>query len=258
MLEYPIRAVITKSHLDALSEKRIFLSGEKDWTPGWAIEGSVVRLTAPVRVEPYSNFRKGNCFFSMGSFSYSRSVFDSKICVGRYCAIADKVEIMGTNHPLDRLSTCGFDYSPNNPIFRAAEADVGKKIEKKYPTGRDLPAPKIGNDVWIGSGVLLARGITIGDGAVIAARSIVTKDVPAYALVAGSPATVKRYRFDEDTVRALQGSKWWNYRFTDFQGMNTLDPLLFVDQLTDALQSGKLSPYSPEPVLLHELLGNES
>ena len=67
----------------------------------------------------------------------------------------------------------------------------------------------IGNDVWIGSGAMILSGVTIGDGAVVAARAVVTKDVPPYAIVAGNPARLVRYRFDEATIAALLEAAWW-------------------------------------------------
>ena len=78
--------------------------------------------------------------------------------------------------------------------------------ENVYPYKR----VKVGNDVWIGTKVIVMGGVTIGDGAVIGAGSIVTKDVPPYAIVAGVPAKIIRYRFSEEIVKELQNIKWWN------------------------------------------------
>ncbi len=72
----------------------------------------------------------------------------------------------------------------------------------------------IGNDVWIGTRTMLIGGIHVGDGAIIGAGSIVTKDVPPYAVVAGNPARVIRYRFEEETIRKLEKIKWWNQEDT--------------------------------------------
>ena len=70
---------------------------------------------------------------------------------------------------------------------------------------------EIGNDVWIGEAVFINDGITIGTGAVVGAHSVVTKDVPPYAIVAGAPARVLRYRFDDSTIQKLLDSKWWEW-----------------------------------------------
>ena len=69
----------------------------------------------------------------------------------------------------------------------------------------------IGHDVWIGYGAIIMDGVTIGTGAVVAAAAVVTKDVPPYAIVAGVPARIIRYRFDDDTIRRLLESRWWDF-----------------------------------------------
>lgn len=69
----------------------------------------------------------------------------------------------------------------------------------------------IGNDVWIGEAVFINDGVKIGSGAVIGAHSVVTKDIPPYAIVAGAPAKILRYRFDEETIKHLLESRWWEW-----------------------------------------------
>lgn len=151
--------------------------------------------------------------------------------------------VMPADHPLDRLSICGFDYS-DAPIFHDFELDQGVVFDKKRHTQKK-GLPVIENDVWIGHDVFISRGVRIGTGAVIGARSVVTKDVPPYAIVAGSPAVIKRYRFDGKTIERLLESRWWDYAFTDFAGMNTLDPNHFLYQLGDQVATGKIKslPY---------------
>lgn len=148
-------------------------------------------------------YRKAKVFNStIGNYSYvgKRS---SVVCadVGNFCSIADGVSVGLGIHTLDKLST--------SPIF-TEECNAttyswyhGKSI---YPYKR----VKVGNDVWIGTKVIVMGGVTVGDGAVIGAGSIVTKDVPPYAIVAGVPAKIIRYRFSEEIVEELQNVKWWN------------------------------------------------
>ena len=105
-------------------------------------------------------------------------------------------------HPLNLISTNSIFYSENKTAIRN---DWRCKISfnEHKPT-------KIGNDVWIGEFVTIVGGVNIGDGAVIATKSVVTKDVPPYAIVGGIPAKVIKYRFDEETIGALLQSKWWD------------------------------------------------
>ena len=139
----------------------------------------------------------------IGDFTYCS--YDTKINnanIGKFCSIAGRVTIGAAEHPLDWIST--------SPVFENVK-NSGTNI--KFATEK-IPAVKattIGHDVWIGEGAMIKQGITIGNGAVIGAMAMVTKDVPPYAIVAGIPAKVIRFRFDENTINTLQESEWWNY-----------------------------------------------
>lgn len=124
-----------------------------------------------------------------------------RLIIGRFCAIARGVKFImnGANHQMSGISTFPFF------IF-------GNGWESARPAAGELPYKGdtiIGNDVWIGYDVLIMPGVTIGDGAIIAARSVVTTDVPPYTVVGGNPAQVVRRRFDADSVRRLQSIGWW-------------------------------------------------
>jgi len=121
--------------------------------------------------------------------------------IGSFCSIGPGVTLGHGEHPLNYLSTSPYLY------FDA----LGFKTNES-PSHNEffvLPPIFIGNDVWIGDGVFVKNGITIGDGAIIGARSVVTKDIPPYAIVVGCPAKVLRYRFDEQTREELLQLKWW-------------------------------------------------
>lgn len=113
---------------------------------------------------------------------------------GAFCSFAANIRaIIDGNHRIDTFSSYPFhrifpEIPPNN---------YGKSI------------PVIGNDVWIGSDVTIYSGVTIGDGAVVAGQSVVTNPVPPYAVVAGNPARIVKYRFDEQTIQDLLEVKWW-------------------------------------------------
>ena len=140
---------------------------------------------------------------SLGLYSYiakDTSLVD--ISIGKFCSIGPGVKNHLGNHPTRTfVSTHPAFYSPNAPTG----AFVDEMLFEGY--GQNV---NIGNDVWIGAESLLMDGITIGNGAIVAARSVVTKDVPPYAIVGGSPAKLIRYRFDEETIELLQESQWWD------------------------------------------------
>jgi serine acetyltransferase len=90
----------------------------------------------------------------------------------------------------------------------------------------------IGNDVWTGHNVNIMSGVNVGDGAVIAAGAVVTKDVPPYAIVAGVPATIKRYRFSDKIVERLLRSKWWELELSQLSGL----PFNDVERCLEAIE----------------------
>lgn len=117
---------------------------------------------------------------------------------GNFCSIGPNVVVfIDGNHKLDTFSSFPFHIFPQTPN-RSTWAPWGKET------------PMIGNDVWIGADALILSGASIGDGAVVAARSVVTKPVPPYAIVAGNPARIVKYRFDEKTIEEFLRLKWWD------------------------------------------------
>ena len=125
-----------------------------------------------------------------------------KLIIGKFCAIATGVEVImsGANHKMDGFSTFPF------PIFKNGWEDSFDF--SNLPSKGDTI---IGNDVWIGYKATIMPGITIGDGAIIAARSVVSKDVEPYSIVGGNPADLIRKRFDEKVIADLLKIAWWNW-----------------------------------------------
>ena len=124
-----------------------------------------------------------------------------KLIIGKFVQIANGVQIItsSANHQMDGFSTFPF------AVFGEPWSS---NYEPKWPNKGDT---MIGNDVWIGHEALIMPAVSIGDGAIIASRSVVTKDVPPYSIVAGNPAKIIRYRFDDVTIASLLKIKWWDW-----------------------------------------------
>lgn len=128
---------------------------------------------------------------------------DDRLIIGKFCAIATHVKFImsGANHKLDGISTYPF------PIFgQGWEGELAQIMN--LPTKGDTV---VGNDVWLGYEAMVLPGVTIGDGAVIGARSVVTSDIPPYAIAAGNPARVIKQRFSDAEIARLLAIQWWHW-----------------------------------------------
>ena len=126
-----------------------------------------------------------------------------RLIIGKFCALAKGVKFImnGANHKLDGFSTYPFQ------IF-------GNGWEKVNPQLQELPYKGdtvIGNDVWIGYETVIMPGVQVGDGAIVAAKSVVVSDIPPYTIFGGNPAKCIRQRFDDDTIQSLLKIAWWNW-----------------------------------------------
>jgi acyl-[acyl carrier protein]--UDP-N-acetylglucosamine O-acyltransferase len=104
----------------------------------------------------------------------------------------------------------------------------------------------IGNDVWLGNCVFVRSGVTIADGAVIGARSVVVADIPPYAIAIGNPARVKRMRFDNKTIERLQRLRWWRHSLYDLSGTRFDRHNVAIAAIEDAEARGAIAEYCPE------------
>jgi len=148
-------------------------------------------------------------------FGMNESCYVARATVGAYCAIGARTSINPFNHPTGWLSIHEFQYHPNSFDWVAEYNEV----ERLARTPDMFPTVTIGNDVWTGHNVNVMPGVNVGDGAVLAAGAVVTKDVPPYAIVAGVPATIKRYRFAEKTIEKLLRVKWWELELSEMSGL---------------------------------------
>lgn len=141
----------------------------------------------------FIDFQQGK----IGDYTYiNGGIIYDRCFIGKYCSIAYNVCIGPGEHFTSRMTTY--------PLYNRYYNDVARS---------DFPEKKntvIGNDVWIGNGATILEGINIGNGAIIAAGSVVTKDVPPYAIVGGCPAKIIRYRFSADEIRKIEECMWWD------------------------------------------------
>lgn len=140
----------------------------------------------------------------VGKYTYGYQYLnnDNIESIGAFCSIAEGQLVIPNDHRMDWITT-----SPIASLKQFSFAD--KDYMSEYISGEDRKVV-IGNDVWIGARCIIFEGVTIGDGAVIAAGSIIRKDVPPYAVVGGVDK-ILRYRFDKDTVNKLLQIQWWNW-----------------------------------------------
>ncbi|MBR1230086.1 MULTISPECIES: DapH/DapD/GlmU-related protein [unclassified Bradyrhizobium] len=144
-------------------------------------------------------------YTELGDYSYlgpGCMVADAQI--GKFCAIAAQVRIGAPNHPLDRPSQHRFTYCAE---YYTADAQRDHGFFRQRRADRVV----IGNDVWIGHAVIVMPGVTVGDGAVLAAGAVVTRDVAPYTIVGGVPAKQIRERFNREIAVQLSRIAWWNW-----------------------------------------------
>lgn len=155
-------------------------------------------------VHPTAKIESGSSFVDSNIGRHSFCGYDCDVyltSIGSFTSIANGVVLGGARHPMEWVGM--------SPVFYAGRDSVKAKFSE-HP----LPQPsvvQIGNDVWIGRSAIVLAGVMVGDGAVIGAGSVVTKDVQPYAVVAGNPARIIRYRFDEKTIREFEAIQWWNF-----------------------------------------------
>lgn len=154
----------------------------------------------------YNDFVSDPRLFEKNNVLYHYPVNHDKLIIGRFCSIACGAKFLFTsaNHAMKSLSTYPF------PIFFDEWGLDIKDVASAWDNKGDIV---VGNDVWIGYKAVILSGVRIGDGAIIGARAVVTRDVPPYMIVGGVPAKEIKKRFDEDTIQKLQQIEWWNWPF---------------------------------------------
>ena len=152
----------------------------------------------------YNDFVNDPTQFEKNKVLYHYPINQDRLIIGKFCSIACGVKFLfnSANHALRSLSNYTF------PLFFEEWGLNKKNVASAWDNKGDII---IGNDVWIGYEAVIMAGVHIGDGAVIAARAVVTKEVPPYTIVGGTPARKIRMRFEEETIAKLQQIQWWNW-----------------------------------------------
>lgn len=179
-------------------------------------------------IDSTASLYSGSEFYNSTLGRHSYVGYDSEVhhCqIGAFCSIANHFIVGGAEHPMQWAST--------SPAFLSTKGGARVRFAKFDYNGTKKTV--IGNDVWIGSRVIVKSGVKIGDGAIVGSGSVVTKDVPPYAIVVGCPAKIIKFRFDDNTIKALIESQWWELPDEEIKYVANYirDPLIFVDKIKE-------------------------
>ena len=170
----------------------------------------------------YNDFVNDPVGFERNNVLYHYPINRDRLIIGKFCSIACGAKFLfnSANHTLSSLSTYPF------PLFFEEWGLEKRNVAESWDNKGDIV---LGNDVWIGYEAVIMAGVTIGDGAIIGARAVVTKDVPPYTVAGGIPAKPIKKRYPEETIAALSELKWWDW------------PENPIAQNLHAIQAGKLN-----------------
>ena len=186
-----------------------------------------VKISTKTTFEGYSKIHKNvnikDSFIGLGTYiGWNSILFNCKI--GRFCSIAPKVEVIYGRHPIN-------NFISTHPSFFSLKKQAGftftnEQLYVEHKLVDDKFSVIIGNDVWIGYGASILEGVTIGDGAIVGARSLVTKDLEPYSINVGIPAKKIGYRFEKEIINKLLENKWWEKDFdwikTNYNKLNSI------------------------------------
>jgi len=171
-----------------------------------------------------SNYQQGRYSYNIGYKVYDHHHRGNKVIIGNFCSISHNcIYLLDHNHATDTVSTFPF-WGPSAGILKS----------DTHVTAKNKGNITIENDVWIGLNCTIMGGVTIGNGSVVGAGSVVTKDVPPYAIVGGNPVRHIKYRFDDDIIKELLDIQWWNWNDDTITNMmpyiNSKDIRGFIDK----------------------------
>ena len=242
---------LTPDLLDFFREKKRYFGNQHQPRK---MQGQRFSATDLVCFGPHSAFLNGREIINIGAYSYLHSPAVRGMSFGNYASVAIDLRTMGVDHPFERFSSSGFTYDGRFPIYAESYPEVEDRFQPLRNERGGAKKAQIEHDVWIGGHVLLANDITIGTGAIIAAGSLVTKDVPPYAIVGGNPARIIRMRFPEEICTRLLASEWYLHHFPYFKGVDIRANIdATVNQIEKVLALGDV-PRIAAPVSLLGLL----
>lgn len=236
-------AIFSNNLCKQLATLGVGVSSYSEFVGSWA-------FNAPVSFNPYTVFARSK----IDSFSY---INFNTVCktssIGRYCSIADHVNIGMEIPDLSQISTSRSFSRTNIFDFAGYHVDRLSAAVKKHH-GEETSIVKVGNDVWIGSHVIIPKDVNIGHGAVIGAGAVITKDVPPYAVVVGYDRIVK-YRFSDEIISDFLELNWWNYNIPKMIQTGVIneeqlnDPKAFIEFFKNA-DPATLVPLLPKWYLM--------
>ncbi len=187
-------------------------------------------ILGPFGVGHYSTINRCRIsgFSNLGVSSY---IADTK--VGRYCSIGSRVSIGGFEHPTNFLASGAWQWGQGLLEWGLESQEIEGYSSDYKPVN---PSTQIGSDCWIGNNAVVLSGVTISDGVIIGAGSVVTRDVPPYAIVIGNPGKILRFRFNDSTISKLLSNPWFNLSPAELAGVNFLDVDIAITQISDLLR----------------------
>jgi len=245
-IKMQVKIILDKESSDRLKNRFDVLI----W-PGEMVGDDDSELESPCAPISGVNFPHAGSF---GAYSYSWSKITRFVkSVGRYCSIAGNVTLGDHEHPTDWLTTSNVTWDKEFITGAFAARQMSQSPIKYKAIGNTLPDITIGNDVWIGGRAYIRRGVTIGDGAIIASNAVVTKDVPPFAIFGGNPARVLKYRFSENIIAEIVDTQWWRYSFGDMGDIDFTNVISSCDLIRARANEGSLKPFNPKTISLRRI-----
>jgi virginiamycin A acetyltransferase len=245
-----MRVRLSQESLEWLYDQRIFFQGLRQHGHRLRPGGFLHWREDIAVVEPYVGIYSGDQIPAIGAFSYSHSTIPAHFSLGRYCSVAWGVKFPGPRHPMELLSTAGFIVNAGAEMWSSYLADTNGEFRNAQPNPQK-PGTVIGHDVWIGQDVTIMSGLSIGNGAVIAAASVVTKNIEPFAIVGGNPAQFIRWRFPQEVRDDLAELRWWRYGFSVLNRVDLSNVRNSIRDLRN--ECADLPEFTPEPVDLMKM-----